>query len=420
MKILYLHQYFVTPDRPGCTRSFEMARRLVDAGHEVQLLTSYREEDGAAGRDWFETEESGVRVHWLPVPYSNRMSNQERIRAFLRFAWGVGRRAAQLDGDVVFATSTPLTIALPAVYAARRRRIPMVFEVRDLWPELPIAVGALRDPVSIGAARWLERFAYRNARHVVALSPEMKAGIVRTGYPSERVTVIPNSCDLDMFDIPAEHGRELRRRHEWLRDRPLVLYAGTFGPINGVDYLARLAAEVYAIDPEVRFVVMGSGKEEEKVRAAARDCGVLDRSFFMLPPVPKRDMPAWFSAANVSTSLFIDLKEMWANSANKFFDGLAAGRPVAINYGGWQAAVLEEAEAGLVLDPRDVAQAARTLARAVRDDAWLARAGAAARRLAVHRFSRDALAVQLEKVLRDSAGVGVRRDPLVGQLSTAS
>ena len=130
MKITYFHQYFVTPDMPGGTRSYEFARRLVDMGHEVNMITTWREPDHR--KHWFETEESGIRVHWLPLPYSNYMSYGERIKSFMIYAWCSAQKAASLETDIVFATSTPLTIALPAIYTARKKKVPMVFEVRDL------------------------------------------------------------------------------------------------------------------------------------------------------------------------------------------------------------------------------------------------------------------------------------------------
>ncbi len=395
MRIIYLHQYFHTPAVAGSIRSYEMARRLVEWGHEVHLITADRE----ATRGAYESREAGIQVYWLPVPYSNMLGTYGRIQAFLRFAWRAARKAAELEGDLVFATSTPLTVALPAVYAAKRKRIPMVFEVRDLWPELPVAMGTLKGWPLVAAARWLENFAYRNAAQVVALSPGMKEGVVRAGYPAARVHVIPNSADLDLFRVPASAGAAFRAAYPWLGDRPLVLYAGTLGTINGVGYLARLAGALRERAPGVCFLVIGHGPDEAKVRALAGELGVLDRSFFMIPKVPKADMPAILSATTVATSLFIDLEEMWVNSANKFFDALAAGTPVAINYGGWQAELLSEYGAGLVLDPHDVAGSAQTLLGRLRDQAWLAHAGERARHLAETRFSRDDLAKQLETVL---------------------
>lgn len=397
MNILYLHQYFNTPQMSGGTRSYEMARRLVAAGHQVHMITTDRTPQ--AQRDWRVTEEGGIIVHWLPVPYSNRMSYSERISAFFRFAWGAARRAASIPADVVFATSTPLTIALPAVYAARRQKISMVFEVRDLWPELPIAVGALRGPL-VPIAEWLEQFAYTNAAQIVALSPGMKEGVVRHGIPPERVHVIPNSSDIDLFSVPGVVGDTFRLQHPWLQDRPLVLYAGTIGRINGVAYLANVAGHMAQIAPEVRFLVVGDGYEQSAIAAHAKALNVFDKSFFMLPSVSKNEMTAILSAATVATSLVIDLPAMWSNSANKFFDALAAGQPVAINYGGWQAELLESTGAGIVLPPNDPQAAAQQLWQLLNNKERLARAGAAARRLAEDRFDRNKLAAELETVLK--------------------
>lgn len=399
MRIIYLHQYFVTPDMPGGTRSYEMGRRLAAMGHDVQMVTSDRVANPRAAPAWHTSDAAGMRVHAFPVPYSNRMPYRERLSAFTRFAWRSAVKAASLGGDVVFATSTPLTIALPGSYAAWRSRIPMVLEVRDLWPELPIAVGALSNPAWIHAAAWLERFAYARSAHIVALSPDMKAGIVRTGYPDEHVSVIPNACDRELFDVPVDAVRALRRKHGWLGHRPLVMYTGTLGRLNGVSYLADLAAATARIDPEIRFAVLGDGMEVELVRRRAAELGVLDRTFFMMGVVPKLEVPLWLGAATFATSVFIDLEAMWANSANKFFDALASGTPVAINYGGWQAKLLHETGAGVRLDARDATHAARALVARIRDEPWIMRAREAARRLAATRFDRDRLAEQLEQIL---------------------
>jgi glycosyltransferase involved in cell wall biosynthesis len=364
------------------------------------MVTANGDLSAKNARSWSCTQEDGIWVHWLAVPYSNYMDYRRRIRAFAQFAWSASSKAASLKGDLVFATSTPLTIALPAVYAARRNQIPMVFEVRDLWPQVPIALGALRSRVTIKAARLLERFAYRSAARVVALSPEIKAGIVAAGYPEDRISIVPNACDIQLFDVGAGPGIALRQQHPWLRDRPLIIYTGTLGRVNGVVYLAQVAAAAGRLDPQVCFLVIGDGKEKDHVRRAAEQLGVLDRNFFMMPEVPKLEIARWLSAADIATSLFIDLRELWGNSANKVFDALAAGKPVAINYDGWQADLFRESGAGLVLDARDLKSAASSLVAAVRNKEWLARAAAAARRLAAERFDRDRLTEQLERVLR--------------------
>jgi len=406
MRIIYLHQYFVTLQMAGGSRSYEMARRLVAAGHEVHMITSDRE-PADARTPWRTTVESGIQVHWTPVAYDNRMGFGQRVRAFLRFAWRAARKATELGGDIVFATSTPLTIALPAIYAARRLKIPMVFEVRDLWPEVPIAIGAIRSPPLIWAARWLERLAYRNAARVVALAPGMRDSVVATGYPRERVTVIPNGCDLDVFaDLGA--GRKLREESSWLGNRPLLVYSGTFGIANGVDYLARMAAAMLRIDPEVRVVAVGGGKEFDRTRELALDLGVLGKNLFLPGKLPKREAAAWTLAADMTIALLTGPEVVWRDAVqNKFFDSLAAGKPVANNFAGWQSRLAVEAGAGLILSATDVEAAAHDVVSALRDRRWLEGAGGAARKLAVSRFNRDILAADLARVLVEARGSAI-------------
>lgn len=403
MHIVHLHQYFSTPDGAGITRTYEVARRLVKAGHRVDMVTSDRAINGNGG-GWRVTEVEGIRVHWVSVPYNQTMGYARRILAFLSFSIKAAFKAASLGGDVILATTSPLTIALPAVYASRRNGIPMVLEIGDVWPAVPIALGAIRDPFSIAAARWLERFAYRNCARIIALAPGMKDAVVETGYPADKVSVISNGCDLDVFGVPPEAGLKLRRSFPWLGERPLIVYLGAIGKVNGVDYLVRLAAETRLLDPDIRFVIIGEGKERPSVTAAARERGVLDENLFILGPLPKREAASWLSASDMTAALFTGPRVVWKDAVqNKFFDSLAAGRPVVNNFNGWQSQIAVEAGAGLILDPKDGALAARELVKVVRDREWLSRAGAAARALATGRFSRDRLVSQLEGVLREAA-----------------
>lgn len=401
MRIVYLYQYFATPEMPGSSFAYETARRLAARGHEVHVVTSDRQ---ARHAGWQTAQYEGVYVHWCGIPYSNHLSYPRRLLSFLRFALKSARKAASLGGHVVYASSTPLTIALPGVYAARRNSIPMVFEVRDLWPDTPIAVGALRSGLSIAAARRLEQFAYRNAAQIIARSPDMARGIIAAGYPARQVTVIPNACDFALFDVPRSRGEAFRARHRWLQDRPLVVYTGTLGLVNGVSYLVRTAAAARRIDPEIRFLVVGEGREEELVRRTARELGVLDDNFFMMPALPKREMPDVLSAADLATSTVIDEPALWANSANKVFDAMAAGRPLAINHEGWLAELIRRHDCGLVLSPHDHTEAAHRLARALRDPHWLNTTAARSRQLGRSEFDRDVLVDRLDTVLHDALG----------------
>lgn len=396
MIITYIHQYFNTPAMSGSTRSYEMAKRLVKIGHEVNLITSKRD-DGSPGI-WEVTEEDGIKVHWVSVPYSNKMNFRERIRAFFLFAVYAARRAAAMPTDVIFATSTPLTIVLPAIFAKWRRRVPMVLEVRDLWPDVPIAMGYLRNPVMALSAKLLERFAYANSAWVVTLSPDMKDGVARTRYPRERIDVIPNGADTELFTIPRQIGQAFRQRHNIPLDVTLMVYAGTLGRVNGVGYLVKLAA-IMAADERFFILIVGDGVELDAVKSSALTSGCLGKNLKILKPVSKMQMPEILNAADIVISTVVPIPALEANSANKVFDGMAAGCCIAINHGGWLAELLEKTGAGIVLS-QDVEESARRIKSLLDYPAKLAQMRISARQLAADVFSRDKLAYKLDTILR--------------------
>ncbi len=400
MHILYLHQYFVGPDGSGGTRSLEMARRWVQWGHRVTLVTSSALFSAGPTDRVQRTCVEGIDVVVLPVPYTGEMSYARRIQSFLSFAIQASRWAAKTSADVVFASSTPLTIAIPGLVGAAAQRVPMVFEVRDAWPDLPIAMGALKNPAAIWAARKLEAAACRGAAQVIALSPGMADSIARCGVERARIHLVPNACDTVAFDVDEDEARAFVRRTV-PGDGPLVVYAGSFGAINDAAWLVDVAAAT----PGVRFAFVGQGPGREALVGRARAKDLLNHRVFVLPPIAKREVPLLLRGAAMATSLFLPIPAMEDNSANKFFDALAAGTPVAINYGGWQAELLGQSGAGIVMPRAKVEAAASQLRGAVHDEAWRVSAGRAARTLARTRFDRDRLAAAaLDVVQRAAAG----------------
>jgi glycosyltransferase involved in cell wall biosynthesis len=354
---------------------------------DAALPAAYR-----AGRGIHRSTLDRISLLVIGVEYSNEMSNARRMVSFARFATLASWCASRVKADLLFATSTPLTIAIPGLVSRAVQRAPLVFEVRDLWPEMPIAVGALRNPIARLMATALEWFAYHGSEHIIALSPGMAAGVVERGISPDRVTVIPNGCDNGRFDVPESVGRAVRASVPGLRPGvPLVVYAGTLGLVNGVEYLAELAAAVRSINSEVRFLVLGEGKYKGSLVEKARDLGVLDATMYVRPPVPKKAMPEVFAAATAVMSTFAPIEAMEKNSANKFFDGLAAGRPLIVNYGGWQAEILEESGAGIRVSGTDAEGAAADLVAFVTDPVRLRLARDAARSLSRERFDRDLL-----------------------------
>lgn len=407
MRIVYFHQYFNLPSEPGSTRSFEMGKRLAAKGHDVHVVTTARE-GRSPFRGWRAQTIAGLTVHRTHIPYDNSLGFAGRLQAFFKYAFRAGIRGRHLKPDVIFASSTPLTVAIPARIANLGLAIPIVFEVRDLWPEVPISMGFLRNPIVRWLAYSLQRFAYRNAAHVVALSPDMEAGVLARNYPAENVSVIPNSADLDLFRSSPSAGASFRSRHDWLGGRPLAIYSGTLGRVNDVAYIVRLAREALTARPEYRFMIIGDGSERSATEALAAELGVLDRNLFMFPPIPKTELAPVYSAATIALSTVAPIEALWANSANKVFDAFAAGRPVAINHRGWQADVLQHSGAGLVLDSHDTGRALETLATLMDNQAKADDAGRAAAQLATSRFARDLHGRQLADILESVGRTGLR------------
>jgi glycosyltransferase involved in cell wall biosynthesis len=391
VRILYLHQFFMTRDGSGGTRSYEFARRLVADGDAVTMVTS-----GPGG----EREVDGIRVVEARGGYGDYMRATKvgygrRLLAFGRFA--LAATAAALRGprpDVVFATSPPLTMALPAIVAARRWRAPLVFEVRDLWPEAPIQMGALRSPWMRRLARWLERAVYRSASEIVALSPGMRDGIVAAGADPARVTLIPNASDLDLFSPDLDPG-DLRERLGVAGDDFLCAYFGTMGEANDLTQVVEAAALLDA--PGIVFVLQGEGKRRPELEADVRRRGLGNVVF--APAGDKLAAARLAAASDACMTIFKDVPILATNSPNKLFDTFAAGRPAIVNTDGWQRVLVEEHEAGLFARPGDAAHLAEQV-RALAADPERARAyGVNARALAEREFDRDLLAARLRGVL---------------------
>lgn len=411
MRVLYLHQFFMTRAGTGGTRSYEFARRLVAAGHEVTMVTS-----GDGG----ERTVDGIRVVEARGGYSDyvratHVGYARRLLAFARFA--LSAAVAALRGprpDVVFATSPPLTMALPAIVAARRWRAPLVFEVRDLWPEAPIQMGALRSPLARRIARWLERTVYRSASEIVALSPGMRDGIVAAGGDPERIALIPNASDLDLFS-PALDPGDLRARLGLASDDFVCAYFGTMGEANDLTQVVEAAALLDAggVDAtpggagadggerRVVFVLQGDGKRRAALEADVRRRRLGNVVF--APAGDKRAAARLAAASDACMTIFKDVPILATNSPNKLFDTFAAGRAAIVNTDGWQRVLVEEHEAGVFARPGDAADLADKVA-ALRDDPERTRRyGDNARALAEREFDRDLLAERLRGVLERAA-----------------
>lgn len=399
MRILYCHQFFATRDSSlGLIRSYEFSRRWVEQGHEVTVITSAsRLPAGYSEKLFTDGEIDGIRIRSVRVGYDNRMGTWRRIASFATFMFGASWLAATAGRhDVVFATSTPLTVGIPGWIAAAIHRVPFVFEVRDLWPEAAIQMGVISRGGLVGrVGKWIERFLYRHSADVVALSPGMAQGVIDEGIDPARVHMVPNSSDLDLFS-PGPKDPELVERYN-LEGKFVVGYAGAIGPSNDVEgHVPEAARLLHARGrDDIVFVIAGEGKSVPALAAGVEGL----TNVVLAGSMPKHEIPRFTRTADALMVLFADRPILATNSPNKFFDGLATGRPMIVNQPGWTRELIEENEAGVYVPVNGGAALADAVERLASDPALVARMGANALALAQERFARDLLAGQVLGVL---------------------
>lgn len=400
MRLLYFHQHFATPAGSSGTRSYEFARALVRRGHRVTVVCGAHALSGLdlpedAARGWARGTVDGIDVISLPLPYSNRDSLLRRAFVFTRFALRSARIALTEDVDLVFATSTPVSAAIPGLAAKWFRGISFVFEVRDLWPDLPRALG-VRNPFVLGLMTLLERLAYRSADAVIGLAPGIVDAVQQRSRQGLLAELIPNGCDLETFS-PSRRGPV--RLPGVGPDDFVAGFTGAHGPANGLDAVLDAARELKRRgDRRVKLVFLGDGREKDRLADVARSEG-LDNCLF-LPPVSKADLGAITASFGCGLMVLRDVPEFrHGTSPNKFFDYLSAGVPVLNNYPGWVADLIQGHRCGIVVPPGDPVAFADALQRLAADAAACAAMGAAARRLAEERFARADLAEAFCKTL---------------------
>lgn len=394
MRILYYHQHFSTRAGSAGTRSYEFARRLVARGHQVTIVCgSYTQgSTGLSGPYVRGTRRGivdGINVIELELPYSNRHGKLKRSWLFLRFALQSSHIALTSQYDIVFATSTPLTAGIPGIVARWLRNKPFVFEVRDLWPELPRAMGAITNPFILWAMSALEFISYRSARHCIGLSPGIIQGIHRRGVRKNRITLVPNGCDIDLFgaDDVAPYEPAGINNSDFV-----AVFTGTHGIANGLNNVldaAQILKDRDIINIKLLFIGDGNTKDALVRRATEQK---LDNCVF-IPPVPKLQLASLMRRADVGLMILANVPAFYyGTSPNKFFDYIAAGIPVLTNYPGWVADLIRINECGIAVPPDNPTAFANALQDLAQRRTELPTLGRHGRELAIREFNRDLLA----------------------------
>jgi len=403
-KILYIHQYYQTR-RDGVvgiagTRSYEFAKRFAESGHEVIVIASETRKKNRKSKTYFTIEKSGVKVFWIPVPYSNNMTSLRRIIAFANFAIKSTYLSLKVDCDLVFATSTPLTVAIPAL-VKKLFGTPYVFEVRDLWPEAPIAMGVVKNRLLIKILQFFEWLTYRYASAINTLSPGMEKGVKKVVGNGKRVTMIPNNSDLDLF-YPDRSLKQIHRRRLMIEPGDFAcIYFGTFGPANGLDLLVDTGLELYRKgNNNIKIILHGDGKEKKMLMERVASLG-LSNVFFSSPLPNKEDVADMVSEMNACLVIYKNIPALQKCSPNKLFDALAAGKPIVTNMDGWISEIVTKNDAGKHVITDSPIEFANVLIELSQSNAMCHSMGLNARRVAEKMFARDQKANELLNLLND-------------------
>lgn len=405
MHILYFHQHFSTPSGATGTRSYEMAKKLLVLGHSVTMVCgSYNV--GATGLSCKfingrrEGNVAGIHVIEFDLSYANTDGFVTRSWQFIKFAYHSVKIALKNDYDLLFATSTPLTASIPGIFAKTFRGKKFVFEVRDLWPELPKAMGVISNPIVLGGMSILEKLSYAKADGCIGLSPGIVDGIRRRSADDLAVAMIPNGCDISLFESK-ENSFEMP--FKVTDDQVIACFTGAHGLANGLHSILDAAQELKKrCDKQVILLFVGEGGVKPSLIKRAQD-QELDNCIF-LNAMPKHQLVGLLNSADIGLMPLANIPAFYyGTSPNKFFDYISCRLPVLNNYPGWLADMIKEHGCGMAVEPENPIALADALQSMAKNKVRLNEMGNKGKLLAKESFDRDVLSDQFAHFLEEIA-----------------
>lgn len=383
MNILYIQQVSALPPVAGNTRSFEFARDWVQQGHRVSLLTacplSMESREKKKGIAVYERE--GVRIIDLNIPYSHHMNYAARLIAFIRFICSYRQILPfAKEADLILTYSPPLSTAWLGYALRRKLHKKWVLEVADVWPDVPIGMGIIRNPLLKALLKHFAQKLYSSADTLLCFSEGMQEQLSAYKIAPSTLHVIHNGVRLEDFSPKSRHAEGPLR----------ILYAGTMGRANGLDQLLQ-AMHLLKQRKDVRIecTLLGEGNRKKMLQKLAQDLHLDNVSFH--PAVKRSTLNYYFQQAHIGIVCFAPYPVLEANGASKWFDYLAAGMPVVCNYRGWQAQYLDTYACGLAVTGGDPGALADALAMLAQAPALRHEMGLRARLLAEQLFDRKLL-----------------------------
>jgi len=373
--VIYIHQYFKTPEEGGALRSYHISKEMVARGIDVDMITSHNK--------WKYEKKliDGIHVHYLPIQYSHEFSFAKRSTSFVKFAVAAIRLSIKLQKpDLLYVTSTPLTVGLIAIWLKWSRKIQYIFEVRDLWPEAPIQLGLLKSPLIKYLLVKLENITYKNATKIIALSPGIERGII-IKEEQANIRIVPNMADVDFFH---DKQANISAKKDFV-----IGYFGAFGLANNLEYILEVARECQNENLEVRFKLVGEGARKKSLECTAKQWNL--KNIEILSYQNRFEIRELMIDVDACFTSFLNVPILETNSPNKFFDGLAAGKLSIVNTKGWLKALVEDYQCGFYVDPDKPENFPHLIKPFLDDENLLKSWQDNALQLAMKRFSRQKL-----------------------------
>jgi glycosyltransferase involved in cell wall biosynthesis len=404
LRVTFLTHYFPPEVGPAQTRLFELAERLIAGGKSVTVVTGVPSYPagvifpGYRGKLFMDERVDGVRVLRTWVFATRGRGFLSRLLNYLSFPVFSLLAVRKLGAtDVIYVQSPPLFTGLAALWFARLKHAPFIFNVSDIWPQSAIELGMLRNRLAIRLAEWLERRIYRRAARITVPTPGILERLVARGVPREKLFLLTNGVDTAAYDVKTpdlELGRRLG-----LDGHKVFMYAGLHGLAQGLDVI--LEAAKLTRNADVLYVFVGDGADKPALVAKAEAQGISNVRF--LPIQPTSTLPALL---NLVYATIIPLKRLELFKAalpSKLFDSMAAGRPIVAPLWGEAAALVNTAGCGLVVEPEDAAAVNKAVEELAADPALAHRLGEQGRRYVVEHFDRDDIAKRLATLLEETA-----------------
>jgi glycosyltransferase involved in cell wall biosynthesis len=411
VNLLYISQYFPPEMGAPSARVSELARHWANAGHQVSILTGFpNHPTGVVPPEWrsrlrrlaYHEKIGQVNVYrtWLwPLP--NRKAH-ERMRNYASFCVSAALRGMTIPRpDVIIASSPQLLVGLSGWWLAFTRQVPFVFEVRDLWPESLSAVGVGGENSLLHRAlAGIAGFLYRRADRIVVVTPAFKHHLIdRWRVPAEKINVVENGVETDLF-APADPAASAARRKELgAESRFLVCYIGTMGMAHGLETLLDAAPRLRSEHPNVIFLLIGEGSEKQRIESLAQSRGLTNVRF--LDQQPRENIPLFISASDVCLVLLKKTDVFKTVIPTKMLEFMSCARPVILGVEGQARQILEDARAGLAIEPENAEALASAINQLDHNRELAKTLGEQGRAYIVQNFSRASTAEKYITVLRD-------------------